>query len=74
LDIDNDVLEAAKEISAKTKRTAGQIISELARTALTSPFPPHPPVVINGFEQIPDDGHVITVEFVRKLMEETEDQ
>lgn len=34
LDIDLDILEAAKEISARTRRTAGQVLSELARKAL----------------------------------------
>ena len=74
MDIDNDVLEAAKEISSKTKRTAGQVISELARSALTSSYPRTETEVIHGFEQIPKDGHVITVEFVRKLLEGTENQ
>ena len=32
LDIDLDVLETAKELAARRGTTAGQIISELART------------------------------------------
>jgi hypothetical protein len=34
LDIDDDVLQAAKEIGAMRGKTAGQIISEYARKAL----------------------------------------
>lgn len=35
LDIDEDVLESAKELAAKRGTTAGRILSELARSALT---------------------------------------
>ena len=34
LDIDDDVLQAIKEIGSTRKKTAGQILSELARKAL----------------------------------------
>jgi hypothetical protein len=34
LDIDEDVLQAAKELAAARKSTAGKILSELARKAL----------------------------------------
>ena len=34
LDIDDDVLQAAKELAASRRTTAGQVISELARKAL----------------------------------------
>lgn len=75
MDIDNDVLEAAKEISSKTKRTAGQVISDLARKALTSSERGNgEPKILNGFELLPSRGEVVTPEFVRKLLEETEDQ
>ena len=36
LDIDKDVLEAAKELAARWGTTAGRVLSELARTALAS--------------------------------------
>jgi hypothetical protein len=35
LDIDEDVLETAKELAAKRGTTAGHVLSELARRALT---------------------------------------
>ena len=34
LDIDDDLLQAAKELGAMQKKTAGQILSELARKGL----------------------------------------
>lgn len=34
LDIDEDVLEAAKELAVAQKSTAGRVLSELARKAL----------------------------------------
>lgn len=35
LDIDDDVLQAAKELAALRGKTAGQVLSELARQSLT---------------------------------------
>jgi hypothetical protein len=35
LDIDDDVLQAAKELGALHGKTAGQVVSELARRALS---------------------------------------
>ena len=37
VDIDDDVLQAAKELGAMRKKTAGQILSELARKGLYRP-------------------------------------
>jgi hypothetical protein len=34
LDIDDDVLQAAKELAANRRKTTGEVISELARQAL----------------------------------------
>ena len=34
LDIDEDVLQAAKELASLRKTTAGRVLSDLARTAL----------------------------------------
>jgi hypothetical protein len=36
LDVDEDVLQAAKEIAANRGTTAGKVLSDLARKALTS--------------------------------------
>ena len=37
LDIDDDILQAAKELARAEKKTAGQVLSELARKGLTQP-------------------------------------
>jgi Arc/MetJ family transcription regulator len=37
LDIDDDVLHAAKELARRDGKTAGQVVSELVRHALTAP-------------------------------------
>ncbi len=36
LDVDDDVLQAAKEIAANRRTTTGKVLSDLARKALTS--------------------------------------
>lgn len=72
LDIDEDVLEAAKEISGRTKLTAGKVLSELARKALTSAEAwQGKPFVVNGFEVLPAGNRVVTDEFVQKLIEDS---
>jgi hypothetical protein len=50
LDIDDDVLQAAKELAALRGKTAGQVISELARQALS---PAAAPRVRNGVPVLP---------------------
>ena len=45
LDLDDDILQAAKEIAASRQTTAGRILSELARKGLE---PTRPPKVRNG--------------------------
>lgn len=40
LDIDDDVLVLAKDVAKAERKTAGQVISELARKALTTPSRP----------------------------------
>jgi hypothetical protein len=72
LDIDPDVLAAAKEISSRTRRSAGRIISDLARKALSAESPPpHAKgAVVNGFETIPAAGRVVAPGLVSALLEE----
>jgi hypothetical protein len=50
LDIDDDVLQAAKELAAMRGMTAGQVVSELARRALS---PSGTPRVRNGVPVLP---------------------
>jgi antitoxin Phd len=50
LDIDDDILEAVKEIASNRGATAGKVFSELARKALE---PTEPPLVRNGVPLLP---------------------
>jgi hypothetical protein len=50
LDLDDDILQAAKEIAAIRRTTAGKVLSELARKALT---PAEPPILRNGVPVLP---------------------
>lgn len=69
LDIDEDVLAAARELARVRKSTAGQVISELARQALTQPSE-QPLEKRNGFWVLPRRGGIVTREVVRQLQEE----
>ena len=74
LDIDDDVLHAAKERARRENRTAGEVISELARAALTAPTAPaqkaSEPRAVYGIRPFPKrGGAVVTNELVNKLRE-----
>lgn len=76
LDIAEDVLQAAKEHARRENKTAGEVISEWARAALTAP-PPQPaalkakePSAHYGIRPFPKRGNaVVTNELVNKLRE-----
>jgi hypothetical protein len=72
LDIDDDVLSAAKELAAEKKSTAGKVLSELARCALLGPEPESQPVYRGGFRLLPRTGKLITSEMVEKWLNEDE--
>lgn len=65
LDIDDDVLAAAKELSRLQGRSAGAVVSALLRQALTGsalqarPTGKRPPSVA-GFRPFPSRGTVVT--------------
>ena len=75
LDIDDDVLQAAKELAARGNKTAGQVISELARLSIINQAPPDlmAATVVNGFELLPAGGRRVTPDLVRCLLEEVDD-
>ena len=73
LDIDEDVLRAAKELARREKKTAGQIISQLARRALgTAPKPDaaREPKALHGFRPFARRGRIVTNEAIDKLRDE----
>jgi hypothetical protein len=73
LDIANDVLQAAKELAQREKKTTGQVISELARSALTAS--PHTSTTrraksLHGFRPFPKRGGIVTNDLIGKLRED----
>ena len=73
LDIADDVLQAAKERARREKKTAGEVISELARHALTTPqsAPARKAVkALHGFRPFAKRGGVVTNERIHKLRED----
>jgi hypothetical protein len=73
LDIDNDVLQAAKERARREKRTTGEVISELARRALTAPSATpaqRTPKAVHGFRPFPKRGGIVTNELIDTLRED----
>lgn len=74
LDLDRDVLEAAKEMASRTRSTAGKVLSALARRALImeSTSPKENRRVVNGFEVLSAEGRIVTTELIQRLQEESE--
>jgi hypothetical protein len=71
LDIDDDVLQAAKEIAATQGTSTGKVVSDLARKGLS---PARPKVTIrNGVPLLPPrapGSPPLTMEMVNKLRDE----
>ena len=70
LDIDEDVLQSAKELAAMRNTTAGKILSELARTALRGNAGTHK--IRNGvplLEPIADEN-LVTLNAVNRLRDD----
>ena len=70
LDVDDDVLQAAKEIAANRGTTAGRVLSDLARKALE---PTETVEVRNGVPLMPrrpKGSPPLTMELVNRLRDE----
>ncbi|MGA2843471.1 MAG: antitoxin [Steroidobacteraceae bacterium] len=77
LDIDDDVLVAAKELAKAQNSTAGEVISDLVRKALTvaggsegNAAAPHGLLYKDGWYVLPSRGAVVTNELIDKIQEE----
>lgn len=72
LDIDDDVLQAAKDRARRQRRTTGEVISELARSALTTGASGTDRATrpVYGFRPFPRRGGVVTNELIDKLRDE----
>jgi len=70
VDIEEDVLLAAKEIAKRRGNTLGRVISDLARQALTRRTPISKKHGLPLFPVQPDAG-VVTLDLVNHLRDET---
>jgi hypothetical protein len=75
LDIDDDVLMAAKERARREKKTAGQLISQLLREAMTRTTTDtsrqvREPEAHYGFQPFASRGTVVSDELVNRLRDE----
>jgi hypothetical protein len=74
LDIDDDVLEIAKHRAKAERKTAGQVISELVRQAITQPrerLDLSKVEIVDGIPVLPSRGGIVTKELVDKLIEQS---
>lgn len=71
LDIDDDLMAAAKELARRQGTTAGRVVSELLRRALTAPDTTcnavAEPAEFYGFRPFAPGGRVVTDDDVEKL-------
>jgi hypothetical protein len=75
LDIDDEILAAAKDLARRQRRTAGAVISELVREALTGAVPGQraaesAPQSFCGFRPLAAEGRVVSSATVEHLREQ----
>ena len=73
LDIADDVLLAIKERARRERRSAGEVLSEVAREALTGwnrASGALEPESFYGFEPLPRRGEAVSNELIDRLREE----
>jgi hypothetical protein len=75
LDIDDDVLAAAKERARRERKTTGRVVSELLRRAMTqgdaaTPGAVAEPAAHYGFRPFASRGVVVSDELVERLRDE----
>ena len=68
LEIDDDVLQAAKELAEVRQSTAGRVLSDLARQGLA---PKRTMKIRNGVPLLPHTpGRIVTMKMVEDLLDE----
>lgn len=73
LDIEDDVLFAVKDLARRQNKTAGEVMSNLARLALTAGpkgTQAREPEAFYGFRPLPRRGGVVSNELVNRLRED----
>jgi hypothetical protein len=76
LDIDDEVLRAAKELARLQGRTAGEVVSDLARQGLRAAAAPssisaNAPASFYGFRPIAPVGKPVSNETIDRLRDES---
>ena len=70
LDIEDDILVAAKEMAQREHISAGQVISRLARLALTARVDQRLSApTVGGFRPLPSRGGLVSNDLVNTLRE-----
>jgi predicted transcriptional regulator len=80
LDIDDDVLQAAKELAERERTTAGKVLSELARRGIIcrnshreedgdQPF-----IFKDGLPVLRARGRIVTNEMISRIQEEIDEE
>ena len=71
MNIDDDVLYAVRERARRQKRSAGEVLSEVAREGLVGPREEvAEPQSLYGFEPLPPRGQAISNELIDRLRED----
>jgi len=72
LDIDDDVAIAIKERARRERRTAGKVLSDLARQALTHSASDETTdgETFHGFRPFPRRGVIVTNELINQIRDE----
>lgn len=72
MDIEDDVLQAAKELAQREGGTAGQVISALARRGLSAPSVKSKTTsgTRGGVPVLASRGEVVTLDRIQKLMDQ----
>lgn len=71
VDLDDDVLLAVKERARRQRRTAGEVLSELAREALVGRAEPAT-AGAHGFAPLPHRGPAVSNALIDQLLDEAE--
>jgi hypothetical protein len=74
LDLDDDVLAAVRERARREKRSAGAVLSELARRSLTgSTAGAERPAARHGFRPLPHRGKAVSNALIDRLREDDDE-
>ena len=66
LDLDDDIVRAARELARREKKTMGRVVSELTRKGLTTPSR-RAAETLHGFRPFPRRGGIVTNELIDVL-------